>query len=363
MKASWFLQKSNKTVVKEEEIPRISPLEPLQVVVFKDAVPSKEIKSKYNDILEKLRTEVRYLHYSYRTEKTYVHWAVRFLHFNKMKPIKNFATSDVKVYLDYLAEERKVSSSSQNQALNAIVFLYKQVLKKEVGEIGDFARAKRPKHIPVVLTREEVNRLLNALSGINKLMPGLLYGSGLRLMECVSLRVKDIDFEQNQIIVRNGKGQKDRVTTLPKRFHEPLKEQLAYANKLHEDDIAKGKEGVSLWPSLERKYPNAPREWIWQYVFPSKNLSVDPRSNKVRRHHIHESVLQKAIKRAAQKAGLNKKVSSHTLRHSFATHLLQSGYDIRTVQDLLGHSDVSTTMIYTHVLNRPGIAVISPVDQ
>ncbi len=360
LKISWALQKSNKRDTKNKGISEKSSL---PVILFRDENSSKEIESKYGDILERLMTEVRYLHYSYSTEKSYIQWVRRFLHFNNMKPVEELISNDIKGYLNYLAEVRKISASSQNQALNAIVFFYKKVLKKEIGEIGDFTRAKRPKHIPVVLTREEVNRLLDALSGIHKLMAGLLYGSGLRLMECVSLRVKDIDFEQNQIIVRNGKGQKDRVTTLPKRFHEPLEEQLAHAKRLHEEDLAKGRKGVSFWPSLERKYPNAPKEWIWQYVFPSKNISEDPRSDKVRRHHIHESVLQKAIKRTARKIGLNKKVSCHTLRHSFATHLLQGGYDIRTVQDLLGHADVSTTMIYTHVLNQPGIAVISPADQ
>jgi integron integrase len=207
-----------------------------------------------------------------------------------------------------------------------------------------------------------VNRLLGGLSGVYALMAGLLYGSGLRLMECVRLRVKDVDFAQGQILVRDGKGQKDRITLLPRRYHEPLKEQLTFARKLYEGDRAKGIEGVYLWPSLERKYPNAAKEWIWQYVFPSHRLSVDPRTLKVRRHHIHENALQKVIKQTSLKAGLNKQVSCHTLRHSFATHLLQGGYDIRTVQELLGHADVSTTMIYTHVLNKPGVAVISPAD-
>ncbi len=283
-------------------------------------------------------------------------------HFHKMKPVESLSASDIKAYLDYLAVQRKVSASTQNQALNALVFLYEYVLKREIGIIGDFTRAKRPVRLPVVLAREEVDKLLNALSGTYALMAGLLYGSGLRLMECVRLRVKDVDFAQNQIMVRDGKGQKDRITILPKRFHQPLKEQLSFVKKLHEEDLAKGFGEVYLWPSLERKYKNAPRELIWQYVFPGNNLSVDPRSGKVRRHHINENALQKVIKKTIVELNINKKVSCHTLRHSFATHLLEGGYDIRTVQELLGHSDVSTTMIYTHVLNTPGLAVRSPAD-
>ncbi|RJQ45484.1 MAG: integron integrase [Nitrospiraceae bacterium] len=318
--------------------------------------------SSGKDIFKRLQTEIRVRHYSIRTEQTYIQWVNRFLHFHRPKLAEDLSSLDVKTYLDHLAVEKMISASTQNQALNAIVFLFTHVLKKDLGEIGEFTRAKRPVRLPVVLAREEVDRVLNALSGTYALMAGLLYGSGLRLMECVRLRVKDIDFAQKQIIVRDGKGQKDRITILPKRFHQALREQLDFVKKLHEGDIAKGFGEVYLWPSLERKFGNAPKEFIWQYVFPANNLSVDPRSGKVRRHHVNENALQKELKKAVHLLNIYKKVSCHTLRHSFATHLLESGYDIRTVQELLGHSDVSTTMIYTHVLNTPGLAVRSPAD-
>jgi integron integrase len=315
-----------------------------------------------DQIFRKMQTEIRFLHYSIRTEQTYVQWVRRFLYFHRTKSVEDLSAVDVKAFLEYLAVKKQVSAQTQNQALNAIVFLFRHVLKKEMGEIGEFTRAKQPVRLPVVLAREEAERLMKALRGIYALMAGLLYGSGLRLMECVRLRVKDVDFAQNQIIVRDGKGQKDRITILPKRFHDQLKSQIEIVKKLHDEDVAKGFGEVWLWPSLEQKYKNAAKELIWQYVFPANNLSVDPRSRKVRRHHINENALQKEIKRTVQKLGINKKVSCHTLRHSFATHLLESGYDIRTVQELLGHSDVSTTMIYTHVLNTPGLAVRSPLD-
>lgn len=363
--APWVSQiaklSSNVTLTKSKLSDSLLEKKPYNTV-FRDESPPKEIDSMYKNIFKKLRTEIRVRHYSIRTEQAYEQWVRRFLHFHKMKPVEKIVSNDVKVYLDYLAEERKVAASTQNQALNAIIFLFEQVLNQRVGIIGDFTRAKRPKRIPVVLTREEVNRLLDALKGVYALMAGLLYGGGLRLMECVRLRVKDVDFAQNQIIVRDGKGQKDRVTILPERFKLLLKEHLARVKKLYDKDLAEGRGEVYLWPSLERKYPKAAREWIWQYVFPANRLSVDPRSQKVRRHHIHETVLQRAIKNVYLKAGLTKQVSCHVLRHSFATHLLEGGYDIRTVQELLGHADVSTTMIYTHVLNKPGLAVKSPAD-
>jgi integron integrase len=329
---------------------------------FRDTATSKEIDARHGEVIKRLRTEIRTRHYSIRTEQVYEAWVRRFITFHRMKSPVELGPEAVKEYLEYLAEKRNVAASTQNQALNALVFLYEQVLKEPLGIIGEFTRAKRPKRLPVVLTREEVNRLLDALAGTHKLMAGLLYGSGLRLMECVRLRVKDVDFAQNQIMVRDGKGQKDRVTILPDLFQIPLKEHLACVRELHNKDLAEGFGEVYIWPSLARKYPNAVREWIWQYVFPSNNLSVDPRSKRVRRHHIHENGLHRAIKTVAIKVGLTKQMSSHVLRHSFATHLLENGYDIRTVQELLGHADVSTTMIYTHVLNKPGLAVKSPVD-
>ncbi|MCK4378828.1 MAG: integron integrase, partial [Deltaproteobacteria bacterium] len=249
-----------------------------------------------------------------------------------------------------------------NQALNAIVFFYREVLGNEAGDFSDFVRAKKPRRLPVVLSRDEVESLLANLDGVYHLQAGLLYGGGLRLMECLRLRVKDVDFGQGQIMVRDGKGQKDRVTVLPERYISLLQEHLNMIRKQFKQDREQGIAGVYIWPSLVRKYPNAPKQWGWQYLFPARRLSVDPRSGAVRRHHLHESGLQRAVKKAAEKAGLVKNVGCHTMRHCFATHLLEGGYDIRTVQELMGHSDVSTTMIYTHVLNRLGIAVRSPAD-
>jgi len=330
---------------------------------FKDALlQGQKLKELYGDLFQKLRTELRVRHYSLRTEHAYESWVRRFLSFNEGKPVENLGSGKIKAYLDYLAETREVSASTQNQALNAIVFLYEQVLKVDAGEFGDFVRAKRPRRLPVVLSREEVEMLLDELSGVNQLMAGLLYGSGLRLMECLRLRVQDIDFKMHQIMVRDGKGQKDRVTMLPERYKKPLQGQLKYAKSLYSQDMSEGTAGVYIWPALARKYPNASKEWKWQYIFPSSRLSVDPRRRLVRRHHLHENTIQKAVKTAAKKAGITKMANCHALRHSFATHLLEGGYDIRTVQGLMGHADVSTTMIYTHVLNKPGLAVKSPAD-
>ena len=335
----------------------------LGVSGFKDAVlQGQKLKELYGDLFQKLRTELRVRHYSLRTEHAYESWVRRFLSFHEGEPMENLGSSKIKAYLDYLAETREVSASTQNQALNVIVFLYEQVLKGDPGEFADFVRAKRPRRLPVVLTREEVEMLLDELSGVKQLMAGLLYGSGLRLMECLRLRVQDIDFKMHQIMVRDGKGQKDRVTILPERYKKSLQGQLKYARSLYSQDMSEGTAGVYIWPALARKYPTASKEWKWQYVFPSSRLSVDPRSRLVRRHHLHENTIQKAVKTAAEKAGIPKRVNCYALRHSFATHLLEGGYDIRTVQELLGHADVSTTMIYTHVLNKPGLAVKSPAD-
>ena len=255
-----------------------------------------------------------------------------------------------------------VSASTQNQALNALVFLYKHVLRIDLGDFSQFTRAKRPRKLPVVLTTDEVTRLLDALDPPFRLMATLLYGSGLRLMDCLRLRVKDIDFGYQQILVRDGKGNKDRVTVLPVAAIEPLRAHLQTVRAIHRQDLANGLGRVWLPLALERKYPSAAREWNWQYIFPAADVSTDPRSGIVRRHHVHESLLQRAIKAAALRAGITKPATPHTLPHSFATHLLESGTDIRTVQELLGHEDVSTTMIYTHVLNRPGITTRSPAD-
>jgi integron integrase len=312
-------------------------------------------------LLDQVRDALRLKHYSIRTEDSYVNWIRRYILFHNKRHPNEMGASEVEAFLTHLAVNESVAASTQNQALSALLFLYREVLKKDLGPI-DALRARKPKRLPTVLTKEEVHRVLGHLSGTHQLMAKLLYGSGLRLMECVRLRVKDIDFAQRAIIVRDGKGQEDRVTMLPESLIAPLQEYLQRVKRLHEEDLAKDHGTVYLPYALERKYPNANREWIWQYVFPSGHLSVDPRSGVVRRHHQDESGLQKAVRQAAQRAGIPKPVTPHTFRHSFATHLLEAGYDIRTVQDLLGHKDVKTTMVYTHVLNRGGLAVRSPLD-
>jgi integron integrase len=331
-------------------------------IVYQDVPNWDGLEIRFPGLVTRMRTALRTLHYAYRTEQSYVEWMCRFLSFHGLKAPEELGATEVKVYLEYLATARAVAYSTQRQALNALIFLYTKVLEKPLGNIGAYEKPKRPQRLPVVLTREEVDRVLREMTGIYALMAGLLYGSGLRLMECVRLRIKDVDFAQRQIMVRDGKGAKDRVTVLPEKYRETLARHLEQVKKQHDTDLAQGHGAVYLWPSLERKYPNIAREWGWQYVFPAKNLSVDPRSGQVRRHHIHAGSLQKAFKDAMQKAGITKQASCHTLRHSFATHLLERGYDIRTVQELLGHADVSTTMIYTHVLNKPGLAVKSPAD-
>jgi integron integrase len=315
---------------------------------FQDRVIPGEVERLYSPLLHALKTEIRGRHYSIRTETAYLDWVRCFIAFHGYADPKGMeGTVEVRQFLDFLAMEREVAASTQNQALNALVFFFNNALKKPFGEMETFVRAKRPQRLPEVMTREEVQALLAQMEGITALMAGLMYGGGLRLMECLRLRVKDIDFARHQVLVRDGKGQKDRVTMLPERFSEALKSHLEQVRSVYEQDRAQGSAEVFIWPALARKYPNAGKEWIWQYVFPAKSLSVDPRSGKVRRHHIPESLVQKAVKNAASRSGVNRKVSCHTLRHSFATHLLEAGYDIRTVQELLGHADVSTTMIYT----------------
>ncbi len=312
--------------------------------------------------LEQLVVEIRARHYSIRTEKAYLNWAARFLAFCKPATNDTPGADQVQRFLRYLAVERKVSASTQNQALNALVFLFEKVFQTSMGAL-DFPRARRPKRLPVVLSSAEVGALLDAMDGVYELMVGLMYGTGMRLMECIRLRVMDIDFGNQQIIVRDGKGNKDRVVPLPKRYSDALTKHLERRQRLYLQDAAQGHGTVYLPPALARKYPRAAGEWIWQYVFASTRLAKDPRGDSLRRHHLHETSLQKAIGAAARRAGIRKRVNSHALRHSFATHLLESGHDIRTVQELLGHADVSTTMIYTHVLNRPGITIMSPVDR
>ena len=321
------------------------------------------VQSLFPDVFDSIIREIRVRDYSIRTEQSYIAWMARFIVFHKKQRPENLKAEDIAAYLTYLAITRMVASSTQKQALNAIVFYYKNVLHKTFEEIGEFARPKKPARLPVVLSTAEVERLLAAINDpVYKLMASLLYGCGMRLMECVRLRVFDIDFDCQQIMVRNAKGNKDRVTPLPRKLLEMIKAQIEYVRKTHVEDLESGLGEVYLPLALSRKYPSAAREIGWQYIFPSQRVSLDPRSNKPRRHHIHENGLQRKVKQAAIDAGIVKKVNCHALRHSFATHLLESGYDIRTVQELLGHADVSTTMIYTHVLNRPGVSVNSPLD-
>jgi len=304
---------------------------------------------------------MRSRHYSLSTEKSYSHWIKCYIFFHKKRHPLEMGLDEVEQFLTHLAVDRHVAASTQNQALNALLFLYKAVLQKEIGLVNA-TRAKQPQRLPTVFTCEEVKRVLSHISGYPWLMASLLYGGGLRLMECVRLRIKDIDLTQRQMIIREGKGFKDRVTLLPERLIEPIKNQMTLAKALHQQDLNDGFGMVSLPYALERKYPNANRETAWQYVFPASKRSIDPITKTERRHHIDPSVLQKAVKQAVRRSDINKQGSCHTFRHSFATHLLENGYDIRTVQELLGHKDLKTTMIYTHVLNRGGNAVKSPLD-
>ena len=316
---------------------------------------------KGDEPVERLRYAIRCRRYSVRTEESYVFWVNRFLAFCRDGGIEQDADT-VRAFLERLVIAEQMSASTQGLALNALVFHFKHVVGAPFGDLGEFQRSKRARKLPVVLSREEVRRLLEAVETPYRLPMALLYGAGLRLMEALRLRVKDIDLDRRQISVRDGKGQKDRFTVLPDRWRERLAVHLAEVRKIHARDLELGYAGTTFWPALERKYPGAPREWPWQYVFPASRLCVDPADGKTRRHHLHETALQRAIRYAARKADIAKPVGCHTLRHCFATHLLESGADIRTVQELLGHSDVSTTMIYTHVLNRPGLAVRSPED-
>jgi len=313
-------------------------------------------------LLEQVSDVIRLKHYSYKTEKSYVNWIKRYILFHHERHPREMNGKEIEEFLTYLAVEENVAASTQNQALNAILFLYKEVLKQELDLQVDAVRAKRSKYLPTVLTKEEVLAIINNLSGVYQLIVKLLYGTGLRQTECLQLRVKDLDFAQKQLIVRDAKGMESRVTMLPTSLREELEFHLQVVKRLHQQDLQKGYGSVYLPFALERKYKNADREWIWQFVFPSDRISQDPGSGIIRRHHLHESSLQKSLKQAVKVTGINKKISCHTFRHSFATQLLQDGYDIRTVQELLGHKDVKTTMIYTHVLNKGGRGVRSPLD-
>ncbi|MDP3608324.1 MAG: integron integrase [Methylophilus sp.] len=313
-------------------------------------------------LLDQVRDKIRLKHYSIRTEQAYTDWIKRYIfHFNKRHP-KDLGANEVEQFLTYLAVEGKVAASTQNQAKSALLFLYKEVLGEALPWLDDIEQAKVPKRLPVVLSKEEVQAILRQLNGTHHLIVSLLYGTGMRILEALRLRVKDIDFARKEILIRDGKGYKDRVTMLPVSLVLPLKQHLEKVKALHEEDLAKGFGSVYMPQALGKKYPNAARDWAWQYVFPSAKLSVDPRSGETRRHHVQDQAIQRAVRQAVRDAGITKLATPHTFRHSFATHLLESGYDIRTVQELLGHSDVATTMIYTHVLNKGGHGVASPLD-
>jgi integron integrase len=313
-------------------------------------------------LLDQVRDAIRLKHYSYRTEQTYVDWVYRFILFHGKRHPKDMGAPEIEAFLTHLAVQRHVATSTQNQALCALIFLYRHVLRQEIDLSIDAVRAKRSRYLPTVLTQDEAIAVIGELSGVYQRVVKLLYGSGLRLSEVLRLRVKDLDFAQRQIIVRDGKGGNSRITMLPNSVIDSLKEHLQSVQRMHHEDLDRGYGSVYLPYALERKYPNAERQWVWQYVFPSGRISKNPLSGIVRRHHLDESGLQKAVKQASFSARINKRVGCHTFRHSFATHLLQNHYDIRTVQELLGHKDVKTTMIYTHVLNKDGRGVRSPLD-
>ena len=313
-------------------------------------------------LLDQVRAKIRMKHYSIRTETAYLSWIKRYILFHNKKHPAEMGVDHIASFLTYLAEQRNVAASTQNQAFNAILYLYKEVLQIEIGAIAGVTRAKKPKRLPVVLSREEVGQVLNNLESTSWLVASLLYGSGLRLLDGLRLRIQDIDFEKCAILVRDGKGGKDRHTMIPRTLIPHLQRHLLKVRQMHVQDLANGFGSVYLPHAIAVKYKNASRDWSWQYLFPTSGMSDDPRSAERRRHHVHERTIQKAVRQAARKAGICKNVGPHTFRHSFATHLIEDGYDIRTVQELLGHKDVKTTMIYTHVLNRGGAWVKCPLD-
>ena len=313
-------------------------------------------------LLDRVRNTCRVRHLSTRTEKSYVHWIRRFIIYHGKRHPRELDADHVREFLTYLATDLHVASSTQNQALCAVVLLFRHVIGKDVGDFSSFQRARRPKRLPVVLTRDEVSKVLAELTGTNKLVAQLLYGAGLRLSEALRIRVKDIDLHSRQIIVRAGKGDRDRITVLPAKAQNALRMHLEVIRGMHNRDLAEGFGETALPDALARKYPGAARSWAWQYVFPSETLSRDDKSGRLCRHHRSPATVQRAVKDAVQRTGIVKRASCHTLRHSFATHLIQAGYDIRTVQELLGHKNVKTTMVYTHVLNSGGVTVRSPLD-
>jgi integron integrase len=314
-------------------------------------------------LLDQVRHKIRLKHYSLRTEEAYAHWVKRFVLFHNKRHPRDMSATEVEQFLTALAVQRKVSASTQNQAKNALLFLYKEVLDIQLPWLDKMETAKRPKYLPVVLTVREVNAMLEHTAGTPGLILRLVYGTGMRINECLSLRVKDVDFERHEILIRDGKGFKDRITMLPQSTVNELREHMKRVELLHRADLRAGYGEVYMPFALARKYPAAGKSWPWQYIFPSSRISKDPRSERISRHHASDKAIQRSMRNALRKACINKVATPHTLRHSFATHLLQSGYDIRTVQELLGHKDVSTTMIYTHVLNKGGQAVVSPLDR
>ncbi len=313
-------------------------------------------------LINQVRQTIRLKHMSQKTEKSYIYYILDCIYFHQKRHPQEMGVDEIRNYLSYLATEKKIAASTQNIALSALLFLYRQVLQIDLPNIENIERAKRPKRLPVVLTRLEVQKALNYIEGVENLVISLLYGTGMRLSEGLRLRVKDIDFERKEILIRDGKGEEDRRTMLPLSLMERLERQLEYARSIHNLDLSEGLGAVELPYALAKKYLNAEREWKWQYVFPSPTRSLHPDTKQKGRHHLSEDRIQRAMKTAIRMANINKNASPHTLRHSFATHLLEDGYDIRTVQELLGHKDVSTTMIYTHVLNRGGRGVKSPLD-
>lgn len=315
-----------------------------------------------SELLNNVRNVMRVRHYSYETEKIYIYWIKQFIYFHNITHPAEMGAAEVEAFLTHLAVEKNVTASTQNQALFALLFLYKEVLKVNLPWLDDFSPAKKQSRVPVVLTKTEVKLILDQLKGTNWLIANLLYGSGLRLSEALRLRVKDLDFGYRQIIVRDGKGGKDRLTVMPTKLIEPLQKQLGTARKIHEQDLRRGLGRVEMPFALSRKYPNAESEWAWQYVFPSKSLSENPRTGLKGRHHVSPASVQKSFRETLRKSRIAKNASPHTLRHSFATHLLQDGYDIRTIQEMLGHKELTTTMIYTHVLNQHRLGVRSPAD-
>ncbi len=338
------------------------PFSNVDQIYFKEK-NTTSLLNHYADLLEPMVKVIRLKHYSIRTEQAYTQWMARFFAFHHTVAVDTLKGKHIIEFLEYLVIGRNIAASTQKQCFNAIVFYFRYVLEKDIGDLGDFTKSKRAKRLPTVLTKSETLLMINELDGVYQLMTKLLYGAGLRLMECIRLRVKDIDFGYKQIIVRNAKGNKDRVVPLPASIIDDLKKTMEQTKFRHDKDLEEGHGQVYLPYALAEKYQNAEKEFMWQYIFPSGKLSVDPRSGKVRRHHIHETGLQTHIKKASRQLKLNKQINCHTFRHSFATHLLEAGSDIRTVQELLGHSNVSTTMIYTHVLNQGGLGVISPLDR